>query len=44
MIEIASKVPLQPFVPKSGVKIETDEKKKEEEAPVMLSDEDEREI
>lgn len=43
VIAIAKKIPLQPFVPKSGVKIETDEKKKEEE-PVMVSDEDEKEI
>ena len=42
VIEIAKKIPLQPFVPKAGVKIETDEKKKEEEQPVLLSDEDEK--
>jgi ubiquitin-activating enzyme E1 len=44
VVEIAKKIPLQPFVPKAGVKIETDEKKKEEEQPVMINDEDEREI
>ena len=42
VVEIAKKIPLQPFVPKAGVKIETDEKKKEEEQPVLLSDEDEK--
>ena len=30
VVEIARKIPLQPFVPKAGVKIETDEKKTEE--------------
>jgi ubiquitin-activating enzyme E1 len=34
VVEIAKKVPLQPFVPKQGVKIETDEKKKTEDQPV----------
>ena len=29
VVEIAKKIPLKPFVPKAGVKIETDEKKKE---------------
>ena len=43
VIEIAKKVPLEPFVPKQGVKIETDEKKKEEDKPVF-TDEDEKEI
>lgn len=38
VVEIAKKIPLQPFVPKAGVKIETDEKKKEEEQPVVLND------
>ena len=28
VVEIAKKIPLQPFVPKAGVKIEIDEKKK----------------
>lgn len=42
VIEIAKKIPLQPFVPKSNVKIETDDKKKDE--PVMVNDEDEEEI
>jgi len=27
VVEIASKIPLKPFVPKQGVKIETEEKK-----------------
>ena len=43
VIEIAKKVPLEPFVPKHGVKIETDEKKKEEDKPIF-TDEDEKEI
>ena len=43
VVEIAKKIPLQPFVPKSGVKIEVDDKKKNDE-PVVLNDEDEREI
>lgn len=42
VIEIAKKIPLQPFVPKCNVKIETDDKKKDE--PVMVNDEDEEEI
>lgn len=42
VVEIARKVPIVPFVPKSGVKIETDEKKKDE--PVIINDEDEREV
>ena len=37
--EIASKVHFTPFVPKGNVKIETDEKKKEE-APVMINEEE----
>lgn len=40
--ELAKKVPLVPFQPKSGVKIETDEKKKDE--PVVINDEDEQEV
>lgn len=43
VVEIAKKVPLKPFVPKSGVKIEVDEKKKNNE-PEVFNDEDEREI
>ena len=37
VVEIAKKIPLKPFVPKAGVKIETDEKKTKEE-PVAFND------
>ena len=43
VVEIAKKIPLKTFVPKTGVKIETDEKKTKEE-PVAFNDEDEKEI
>ena len=43
VVDIAKKIPLKPFVPKAGVKIETDEKKTEEDKPVF-TDEDEKEI
>lgn len=42
VVEIARKIPLKPFQPKAGVKIETDEKKTKEE-PVEINDEDEQE-
>mgnify|MGYP002361325337 FL=1 len=42
--ELIAKVPLAPFVPKSNVKIEVDEKKEKKEEPVEFNDEDEREI
>ena len=43
--EIASKIPLKPFVAKEGVKIETDDKKAAEQpAAPILSEDDEKEI
>lgn len=42
VIEIAKKVPLLAFIPKAGVKVETDEKKKEADEPVVLNDDDEK--
>jgi ubiquitin-activating enzyme E1 len=44
VVEIAQKIPLKPFVPKAGIKIETDEKKTKEDEPVLATDEDEKEI
>ena len=42
--ELARNVPLKPFVPREGVKIETDEKKKDEPAAPVVNEDDEKEI